>query len=91
MYARSLAASLLSSAGAGSLAGDAEVAGVCSVIDAGAVIDENWLGRDVVARALAPEPAVVCCVGRSGCGGSAGIASVYISSSWDESEMIDAG
>lgn len=55
------------------------------------MIDENWLGRDVVARALVAEPVVVCWVGRSGCGGSAGIASVYMSSNWEDREMIEAG
>ena len=49
--------------------------------DAGAVagrpeVDEVWLGTGMSASELIAAPAVVCWVGRSGCGGSAGIASV---------------
>ena len=78
MYALSLAASLLSSAGAGSLLEDEN--GPDTGTGAGAAagrreVDTEWLGTDVSARALEVVLAAVCWV-RSGCGGSADIFSV---------------
>jgi hypothetical protein len=80
MYALSLAASLLSSAGAGSLLEDGGRVAFGVGVDAGAgvvvgrrEVDEEWLGTDDSAREWGAVPAVVCWVGRSGCGGSAGI------------------
>lgn len=64
MYALSLAASLLSSAGAGSLREDVEAC-VGTAPDAGTVsgrceVDEDWPCTDVSARALVAVPDVVC-------------------------------